>query len=373
MDRDLAPLVDSSVFAHVQARAEMRDLIGDASISVDLAVPRITFAVDGDERSYAAEVIGSVDPSAESWMWGWYNVNGLPDRAIERARLVEHFGQEHDIERLDTPVLSFAQASPRDLLLAAQAITGPTHWVEVRTGTGIIVYLAVDIGPLELPDPARIMRVIMEGLGTFTVERPRSAIPAYAERVGLECRSGESTAVLSGRGGGVVIRFDARGRVAALQLADDDLELLGAGQHAGSPDTAAMGVLSIDRVETRAQGEPIGPVAEAVAAVPFRVVEAAEDARRPLARQPRRYADPPAPPASGDQSARAVPPVDPDASGGSSGRVGTASSDVDAVRRLHEPDLFPPEEFHTHRTMRSARGAAIDPRLGAAAWRAPRR
>ncbi|MDR2970510.1 MAG: hypothetical protein LBU83_01075 [Bacteroidales bacterium] len=84
------------VMANQMACAE--HVVKDRNWGLDLQRGVISFGED----EFTAQFLGGESNSAETWLWGWENINNFPDKILTFARKIKAIGEELDAEPLTT-------------------------------------------------------------------------------------------------------------------------------------------------------------------------------------------------------------------------------------------------------------------------------
>ena len=93
-----------------------------------------------------AQILGSYNPTAASWLWAWANKTVLPE--MSRAALaVRDWGAEHGVEVLTRPKTDADDETAAGLAALAVRITGATGFYR---GTGSAAFPVVTFGPVTL-------------------------------------------------------------------------------------------------------------------------------------------------------------------------------------------------------------------------------
>lgn len=221
----LAQLEDSVVLLAHEAQSAFAERYAEYDWRVDLSdVPVLWF--EREPRAvFRAHFVGSVSGGSSTWLWGWENINGFPDAAVETARSVRDLGEQAGVELLTTPKLSVPESDDalvHSLVRAAMAVSGiPTHY-RAPTGPGSFAWFLVDNPAefaLDAPSPVTIASMTAELLGAGLITDPRRALADYAERRGgIEYAEGEDGAVitLTMAAGSTTARLDEQGRIVEL-------------------------------------------------------------------------------------------------------------------------------------------------------------
>ncbi|WP_017592987.1 DUF6882 domain-containing protein [Nocardiopsis potens] len=191
----LANILDDAAFLSLEHQLHLEDVLGAHNWSVDLQEQR--FAFDGERPLQCTRfhLLGSAAPGPGSWLWAWAN-SSIPGPVTELSASLRDFGAKYGIAELADAEIPFdglpqAQGDPNLVasvfLEAAKAITG--NWTsytgDIGGGTRAAFLIEHPDFRLPAPEPARVMRVLQQGLGGLRLHDHRRALWSYAQRRGL--------------------------------------------------------------------------------------------------------------------------------------------------------------------------------------------
>ena len=93
-----------------------------------------------------AQLLGSYNPSAGSWLWSWANASILP-HMCRAAETVRDWGTEHGLAALTEPKLDVDEETAASLVALAVRITSATGFYR---GTGGASFPVITFGPVTL-------------------------------------------------------------------------------------------------------------------------------------------------------------------------------------------------------------------------------
>ncbi len=174
-DRRAAAADHAAVLARARSELELKTgfadrmwKIGSAAWSVDLDAGTIAFdAPDGVRGSAPVQVVGTLDTSAGTWMWGWDHPS-VPDGSARDAAMVRDYGAARGLTEMTTRVIRCDEAKAWEF-------------------TALATHLSNAQGAYRGPTGATL---VFMTFGTVTLSKPAAqAAPARAEKdfgVGLE-------------------------------------------------------------------------------------------------------------------------------------------------------------------------------------------
>lgn len=229
----LTDVLDDGAFVSVERQRRLAELVGGDGPygerwNVDLTAGVLTFTGREGELRTPAHLVGSAAPGPGTWMWGWSDVNGLPEPVVARSARVRDFGAQHRLAPLTEPEIPL-RGDPRqdavDYAVVAGLVNGGFPHYTADAGNGTIVAFLVEEPRAALPAPscATAATVIGETLRRGAVVDQRRALAAYAELRGFGSEQAGADLVLLAGDGRLVVGFDDRGRIATLngRLATD--------------------------------------------------------------------------------------------------------------------------------------------------------
>ncbi|WP_198153711.1 DUF6882 domain-containing protein [Catenuloplanes japonicus] len=119
----------------------------------------ITWTFADRVASAPAQIIGSHNPAAQSWLWAWANESILPDLSRD-ARAVRDWALRNGQTSLTAPKLTADEDTAATLAALAVRITGATGFYRPRGGAAIPI---ITFGPVTLT-------AADGGTSTFTVD-----------------------------------------------------------------------------------------------------------------------------------------------------------------------------------------------------------
>lgn len=222
----LQDLIDRAAFLSTEHQQELGDVIELASWNVDLTNQSFVFHTD-PPTMLSCNFLGTTSLDACSWLWGWKNINGFPDAAVELATTVRRYGEERGIPELTTEQTPLDEGTALDighrLTLAAKAISGKyTHYSCPSSDRSRRTWLLLD-GPgvslLKKPSAVRIPRLIVETLDQCVLMDERKALNSYAQLRGLDTRwETDNLAHVMAPDGEIAVEFDDIGRISRMNL-----------------------------------------------------------------------------------------------------------------------------------------------------------
>lgn len=83
------------------------------------------------------QVIGTLDTTNSSWLWGWDHPS-VPEPQAEHARIVRDFGAAHGIDRLTTRMIEVNEGEAWDLAALALHLAGAQGAYRGPAGTTLV-------------------------------------------------------------------------------------------------------------------------------------------------------------------------------------------------------------------------------------------
>lgn len=218
-------LLDDAALYSFEHQLHLAEVLGEHSWEADLAGLRFAFTGERPRLCERFHLLGSAAPGPGSWLWGWANPHGYPRPLLGLGEFVCDFGRRHGIAELAEPEVPFSAlpGSPTDPNLvagmfveAAKAVAG--NWTsytgEAGGGTRAAFLVEHEDFRLPPPEPARVMRVLQQGLADLQLSDHRRAVHAYAVRRGLHPAHHDDRLELAAPGLAATVRFDELGRIA---------------------------------------------------------------------------------------------------------------------------------------------------------------
>ncbi|MEV0604695.1 DUF6882 domain-containing protein [Streptomyces sp. NPDC050315] len=168
-------------------------------------------------------VLGTWDVRDNSWLWGWANPGFANAPVARAAHALRRFGHENGVPEFTHELVPLGGApDPRmaaeTLAFGAMSVLGAAGYIGVQASPEARLYLVPDDPqvPRHVPDAVTLPRILMTGAGIFGSSE-RQVVTGYFERHGLPQQPTEDgIRVGLPDGTPVSIRFDAQGRVAAI-------------------------------------------------------------------------------------------------------------------------------------------------------------
>jgi hypothetical protein len=222
----LVNVLDDSALLSLEHQLHLAELLGEHSWQVDLQQPKMEFTGERPITCTRFHLLGSAAPGPASWLWAWANPSGFNPEVTGLSTAVRDFGQQHGMPELAEAEVPFAglPGGPADpigvagvLADAAKPISNCWTSYTGDAGGGTRVAFLIEHPSFELPapEPARIMRVLQQGLAELTITDHRRAVHGYAVRRGLGAQFTPDYAhlALTGPGFTATVDFDHLGRI----------------------------------------------------------------------------------------------------------------------------------------------------------------
>lgn len=221
----LQDLLDDAALLSYEHQLHLIDVLGDHDWNVDFDAGTVSFLGENSLTIRTWHFLGSAAPGPRSWLWSWADPTSHPERFVALATELAAFGRTHGIAELTDAEVSFDRLPGRpdhpafalaSLVDAAKVFSGRWSSYNGDVGGGtraafLIEHPEFALGP---PEPARVVRVITEGLGTGLVRDHGRALRGYALRRGLTLDSGDGGRVrLRGDGIDLEAHVDDQGRL----------------------------------------------------------------------------------------------------------------------------------------------------------------
>lgn len=220
-------MVDNAALLSLEHQIHLSEVVGEHSWQVDLSRPEFSFTGDNPIVCTRMHLLGSAAPGPRSWLWAWANPSGFHPDASALAESLGDWGRANGMALLGEAEVPFADlpGEPDDpntaagwLIEAAKALTGLyTHYTgPVGGGTRAAFLIEHPSFELPEPEPARVMRVLQQGLAELTLSNHRLAVYSYAANRGLSPTfDDDDQTVLSLAGPGLTaqVTFDEYARV----------------------------------------------------------------------------------------------------------------------------------------------------------------
>lgn len=196
------------------------DVARGGRFDVDLAAGQIVFSnPEAPPLAMRAHYLGSAAPGPGTWLWGWENINGLPDDVIAYARHVRAFGEQAGLTELTVAEQPLTDSPRMEAVtyatIAATVCGGMAHYT-FAADRGTVVALLLDAPVLALAEPsaARAATLLPEAASAAVISDWRRAVRSYGQMRGFAVTEDPASTTLTAPDGVVVASFDALGRLA---------------------------------------------------------------------------------------------------------------------------------------------------------------
>lgn len=226
----LANVLDDAAFLSLEHQLHLEEVLGEHSWNVDLQQQRFEFTGSRPLTCTRFHLLGSAAPGPRSWLWAWANPSGFPAPVTALSATVRDFGQRYGITELTSPEVPFdalpgapgeAAMATAFLTDAAKVITGGWTSYNGDAGGGTRAAFLIEHPDFQLPppEPARVMRVLQQGLAGLRLTDHRRAVHGYAQRRGLgsQFNPDYTQLTLTGPGFQAIIDFDQYSRIANIK------------------------------------------------------------------------------------------------------------------------------------------------------------
>lgn len=225
----LTNLLDDAALLSYEHQIHLGEVLGEHSWHFDLREGRFEFTGDRPLVCTGFHLLGTAAPGPRSWLWGWANPAGFPEPVVALSASLRDFGRRNGIAELAAAEVPFdalphSPTEPANVAYlmgdAAKAVSGKWTYYSGHVGGGTRAAFLIEHPDFELPppEPARVMRVLGEGLASLPLSDHRRALHGYAVRRGLEAAFAPDRArlTITGPNFEVVAEFDEQGRVASV-------------------------------------------------------------------------------------------------------------------------------------------------------------
>jgi hypothetical protein len=189
-------LVDDAALLSLEHQIHLSEVLGEHSWNVNLRTPEFSFTGETPRVCTRMHLLGSAAPGPRSWLWAWANPSGFHPDAVALSTTLRDWGRRHDLALLAEPEVPFDDlpGSPSDpnavagvLIEAAKTLSIVfTHYTgDVGGGTRAAFLIEHPDFVLPAPEPARVMRIMQQGLAELPMVNHRRAYYSYAARRGL--------------------------------------------------------------------------------------------------------------------------------------------------------------------------------------------
>jgi hypothetical protein len=204
----------------------LQESVGHAGWSFDKTTATLTF---GKDVHFQAEILGSVDLVASTWLWAWANqASNIPDSQLKAARAMKEYGDKEQIAELATDLLVCDSILGKENEAAAGHVLGviavgllgfDAYYSAPYTG-GVAILLIRDArlqAPVEQPLP-RILTIFPQALQGYPISDHKTALAGYLEYYGFRPTVRDKK-IRVNHGGQTVLtaRFDDLGRLVSLE------------------------------------------------------------------------------------------------------------------------------------------------------------
>jgi hypothetical protein len=225
----LTNLLDDAALLSLEHQLHLEEVLGRHTWQVDMREGRFEFTGDRPLVCTRFHLLGTAAPGPRSWLWGWANPAGFPEPLVALSASLREFGERNGIAALASAEVPFdaLPGSPTEpaevaylLADAAKAVSGRWTYYSGQVGGGTRAAFLIEHPDFELPppDPARVMRLLGQGLASLPLTDHRRALYGYAVRRGLGAMFSPDHArlTITGPAFEVVAEFDPQGRVASI-------------------------------------------------------------------------------------------------------------------------------------------------------------
>lgn len=219
-------LTDDAALLSLEHQIHLSEVVGEHNWQVDLSKPEFSFSGATPRTCTRMHLLGSAAPGPRSWMWAWANPSGFHPEATVLSQTLRDWGRRHNLSLLADAEVPFADlpGQPDDandvavffLEVAKTLTTVFTHYTG-PVGGGTRAAFLIEHPDFELPepDPARVLRILQQGLAELQLTDHRRALYSYAARRGLSAVFSDDRGLLTITGPRfrADVTFDEHGRV----------------------------------------------------------------------------------------------------------------------------------------------------------------
>jgi hypothetical protein len=220
-------LIDDAALLSLEHQIHLSEVVGEHSWQVDLKRPEFSFSGKNPRTCTRFHLLGSAAPGPRSWLWAWANPNpaGFHPDAVALSESLRDWGRQQGIALFAEPEVPFDDlpwepADPNEaagiLIEMVKTLTGTwTHYTGPAGGGTRVAFLVEHPDfVLPAPDPARVMRIIEQGLAELRLTDHRRALYGYAVRRGMAAEFSDDRALLTMTGPQFTaeVEFDEHGR-----------------------------------------------------------------------------------------------------------------------------------------------------------------
>lgn len=231
-------LVDQAFVLATEAQTRFAEQYGSYSWRADLGDdnPVFWFEREPEPAIFRPHFIGSTSGVSNTWLWGWDNINGFPDAAVEVVAQLRGIAEQLGDPELTTAKLplesdareaeGFPEHDEYSYVYAAMAVSGlkiPVFYRAPSGPEGSYAWFVLDnAAEFTLADatPIDMTGAITQALETGRLTDHRLAVESYAQRrsgvtlvEGDSADGGGSALTLSTASGDVTVTFDDENRV----------------------------------------------------------------------------------------------------------------------------------------------------------------
>ena len=156
------------IAANQQACAEL--VIKGRDWNVDFSAGTIAFGKD----KYPLQFIGSESSASNSWLWGWENVNQLPDGILALAAQMQKAGEAWGLDVLTTPKFELTDTFNGHMLSIITCALADKNICYYRgphaNGTILVAFSDVPDAVFAPVDVHRFIEITMESIQSFRVD-----------------------------------------------------------------------------------------------------------------------------------------------------------------------------------------------------------
>lgn len=222
----LSDVLDDGAFISTERQRRLADVVGAHGPygdrwDVDLSRGVLTFSGRDGTLETPAHLVGSAAPGPGTWMWGWRNVNGVPDAVVARSARVRELGERFGIAELIEAEVRL-RGEPRQDAVEYAVVAGlvndglPHYTADVGSGTVVAFLVEEPRAALPAPSCVTASTVIGETLMGGAVRDQRRALTAYAELRGFGLEQNAAGYVLTATDGRLAVAIDDAGRITGL-------------------------------------------------------------------------------------------------------------------------------------------------------------
>lgn len=223
-------LMDDAALLSLEHQVHLEEVLGEHNWQVDLSKPEFSFTGATPRTCTRMHLLGSAAPGPRSWMWAWANPSGFHPEVSALSESLRDWGRRYNLALLSEPEVPFAALPEQPdepnlvaayLIEAAKTLTNVwTHYTG-PVGGGTRAAFLIEHPDFELPEPepARVMRILQQGLAELKLTNHRRALYSYVVRRGMSAVFSDDRALLTITGPRLTanVAFDDLGRVKDIQ------------------------------------------------------------------------------------------------------------------------------------------------------------